>query len=285
MERTVIFYHKDCPDGFGGAYGAWKKFGDAAEYRGVDYGKPLPDDLTGAQVYFIDVCFPQEQMDAVKAVAAHLTVLDHHEGVEEITKSMPEFVFDSNRSGATIAWSYFHPSEPVPELLTYVEDDDLFRFALPETRPMITYLTARPYSFEAWDQAAHALTDENMRAELLATAHAYAEYFELLAAVAVEKAKLVRFEGVECYFATAHPLKPMKSLVGNLLVKMQGPFALVVTAHPKGYGISIRGDGTVDVSAIAQKYGGNGHPNSAGFGIPAGATLPWEMIDSEESAK
>ena len=49
MERTIVAYHGNCPDGFGGAYAAWKKFGDTAEYLPLSYGKPVPEGLAGAR--------------------------------------------------------------------------------------------------------------------------------------------------------------------------------------------------------------------------------------------
>ncbi|MDB5195059.1 MAG: hypothetical protein JWO84_243 [Parcubacteria group bacterium] len=284
MERTLIFYHGSCPDGFGGAYSAWKKFGDAAEYFPMSYGKEFRTPVEGADVYFIDFCYPKAMMDTIASEAKSLTVLDHHEGMEAVVKTMPTFVYDVDRSGASIAWAYFHPEEPLPELLAYVEDDDLFRFKLTETRAVITYLTARPFTFEAWDRTVQALAGEPSRTELLAVAHAYGEYFELLANMAADNAKLVEFEGHEVYFAIAHPLKPMKSLVGNLLARKKGPFALVVSAHPEGYGVSIRGDGSIDVAAIAAKYGGNGHISSAGFAIPASGPLPWTIVPKDDEA-
>ncbi len=282
MERTLVFYHGGCPDGFGGAYSAWKKFGDSAEYFPMSYGKQFETPVEGADVYFIDFCYPKEVMDRIASEAKSLTVLDHHEGVEEVVKTMPHYVYDVNRSGASIAWTFFHPETTLPPLLAHVEDDDLFRFLLPDTRAIITYLTARPFTFEAWDRIVVALSGDDSRKELLAVAYAYAEYFELLADMAVESAKLIEFEGREVYFATAHPLKPLKSLVGNLLARKHGPFALVVSAHPAGYGVSIRGDGSVDVAAIAAKYGGNGHVSSAGFAIPADKPLPWKLLKKED---
>lgn len=283
MERTIIFYHGSCPDGFGGAYAAWKKFGDTAEYIPLYRGEELPEGIEGAQVYFIDFTYEKEMMDQVAAQAATLVVLDHHEGVREVVESIPEHVFDNDRSGATIAWDYFHPNTPQPRLLAHIEDDDLFRFTLPDTRALLSYISIQPYTFESWDELAQKLEDDTSRTQFLAKLHIYEEYFMLLAAFAVEKAHLVSFEGHEVYFATAHPMKPMKSLVGNLLAKKQGPFALVASAHPKGFGISIRGDGSVDVSKIAQKYGGNGHVSSSGFLIPAGGPIPWTIIDDEDT--
>lgn len=285
MERTIIFYHGGCPDGFGGAYAAWKKFGENAEYIPLTRDEETWPDITGATVYFIDFVYPKELMDTFLEKAGKLIVLDHHEGVREITESYEHHIFDSNRSGATIAWDYFHEGTRAPRFLKHLEDDDLFRFADPDTRPVMAYLGVHPFSFELFDELAETLEDADRRETFLHTARAYAEYFNLFADIAVEKAKLVSFEGHEVYFATTHPYKPMKSLVGNLLAKKQGPFALVVAAHPKGFGVSIRGDGTVDVSKIAQKYSGNGHPNSSGFLISAEGPLPWTMLEDDENPR
>jgi uncharacterized protein len=283
MERTIILYHGSCPDGFGAAYAAWKKFGDSVEYIPLYRGDEIPQGIEGAHLYFIDFTYEKEVMDQIVATAASVVVLDHHEGVREVVESMPEHVFDNDRSGATIAWDYFHPDTPRPRLLNHIEDDDLFLFKLPDTRAILSYLSVKPYTFEFWDDVARELEDDATRETLLAKLKAYEEYFTLLAELSVDKAHLVSFEGHEVYFATTHPLKPMKSLVGNLLAKKQGPFALVASAHPNGFGISIRGDGSVDVSLIAQKYGGNGHKSSSGFLIPAGGPIPWTLIEDENT--
>lgn len=282
MARTIIFYHGSCPDGFGGAYAAWKKFGDSAEYVPLNRGDdPMPD-VSGADLYFVDFVYEKERMDEIAKDANSLIVLDHHSGVQEVTESFPGSIFDNNRSGATLAWNYFHPGVPVPLLLSFLEDDDLFLFKLPDTRAVVSYLSVKPYTFESWDELREMLDDPAKSEAFLIKVRTYAEYFELLAQLAADHAKLVLFEGYEVYFATAHPFKPMKSLVGNLLAKKQGPFALVVAAHPKGFGVSIRGDGSIDVSEIASRYGGNGHYSSSGFLIPAGGPLPWTILEKDE---
>src|SRR4051812_39919236 len=107
--KTAVFYHGDCPDGFGGAYAAWKKFGDEAEYIPLKHGKPFASDVTGKDVYFIDFCYPKEAMEKIAAEAGSFTILDHHEGVADVVKALPNFVYDASRSGASIAWAYFHP--------------------------------------------------------------------------------------------------------------------------------------------------------------------------------
>lgn len=279
-QQTVILYHGKCPDGFGGAYAAWKKFGDTAEYIPVDHGDAPPEGLGGREVYLVDFCFEiAEQMDALAEITKRLVVLDHHKSTKALVENAPEHVYDEKRSGATIAWSYFHPDTSAPRLMKYLEDGDLYRYALPETRDIFSYLLVLPFEFFAWDELALALEDDAKRAAILKKAAAYTEFFEALAQSSVERAKKVRFEGREVYFAATHPNITMKSFVGNELYKKLPPFSLVVTAHPNGFGVSIRGDETVDVSKIAEKYGGGGHPGSAGFFIPNGETMPWVEIE------
>ncbi|MDB5265738.1 MAG: hypothetical protein JWM39_451 [Parcubacteria group bacterium] len=281
MGRTVILYHGNCPDGFGGAYAAWKKFGDSAEYFPLHRGTPLQEGLEGAHLYFIDFCYAKEDMDHFVSIASKVTVLDHHEGVADVIQAMPEYVYETELSGAGIAWRYFHPETPLPTLLAHVQDDDLFLFALPDTKALMAYLEVHPLTFESWDEMAKKLDDPIEREPFFEKTRIYAEYFELLAEEAAGHAKLVSFEGHKIYFASSHPMKSMKSLIGNKLARKKGPFALVITAHPNGYGVSIRGDGTIDVSKIAQKFGGNGHPSASGFLIPREGPFPWTLIEDE----
>lgn len=279
----VVLYHGGCPDGFGGAYAAWKKFGDTATYVPLARGEEPPyHEVTGKRAYFIDFCYPQEIMDRFLSEAAALTVLDHHEGIADVIQRMPEYVYKPEHSGAVIAWQYFHPDTEVPKLLLHVEDIDLYRLELPETRSLITYLEVQPMTFAEWDTLREALDSDQERETILHTARAYTEYFTKLAEYSIEHAKLVSFEGREVLFASTHPIKSMKSFVGNELVKKHPPIALIVTAHPNGYGVSIRGDGSVDVATIAQKFGGNGHPNAAGFLIPREGPFPWTHIPHED---
>jgi oligoribonuclease NrnB/cAMP/cGMP phosphodiesterase (DHH superfamily) len=282
--RTVILYHGNCPDGFGGAYAAWKKFGDAAEYYALSRTTPGPESFHGATLYFIDFCYTQEVMDTYVAEAGKLVMLDHHEGVEDVVRSMPEFVYDANRSGASIAWEYFHPGVPLPNLLRYVEDDDLFRFALPDTKAVLAYLAVQPHTFELWDAISVDLDNSEHSVKFMEKLHTYREYFDLLVEYTASRAKPVMFEGYEVYLVTVNPLKPFVSAVGASLRQKYPPFALMAHAFPGGMRISMRGDGTVDLTKIAQKYGGNGHPNSAAFSLDWGSPLPWVAVEEDEIA-
>jgi len=279
MERTVILYHGDCPDGFGGAYAAWKKFGDAAEYLPVKHGRPAPEGLAGAHLYFIDFIYKKEVMDRIVNQAASVIVLDHHGGVRDVVEQMPQFTYDANRSGATIAWTHFHPEKPVPTLLTYVEDGDLYRFKLPDSRALIAYLYAEPFEFSVWDQLATDLEEADKRAKMIETGTIYRKHSDSIVAELATDAKLVRFEGHEVYFAPT--LSIFSSDLGNLLARKRGPFALAVQARPDGLRVSLRGVGEVNLAELAQKYGGNGHPNASAFSLPWGSPIPWVALEDE----
>jgi oligoribonuclease NrnB/cAMP/cGMP phosphodiesterase (DHH superfamily) len=192
---------------------------------------------------------------------------------------MPNHIYDASRSGATIAWTYFHPDTPMPRLLAHIQDEDLYTFTMPDTRPVGVYLAAQEYDFALWDNIAQELENETTRAAFLEKANIYLEYFEKLVQISVDHAHPVVFEGHTVLLANSAPVRTLKSAIGNALLKKMPPFGLVMSVHPNGLGVSIRGDGTLDVSEIARKYGGNGHPKSSGFRIPWQMPMPFTSAE------
>lgn len=283
MERVVILYHGNCPDGFGGAYSAWKKFGDAAEYIAVQHQTPPPENLAGANLYLIDFCYPREVMNELAAHAASLTVLDHHEGVEDVVEAQPEYVYDAKRSGATIAWTYFHPDEAVPELLRIVMKGDLYQKFTDDERAIASYIYAQPYDFAGWDALRETL-EGTEKAEILAKGRAYTEHFHMLVAQIAKQAKPVRFEGHATYVVAAPRM--FATELSTMLRAKGADFVLITRNDVTGdLRVSMRaGNNTsVNLAELAQKYGGNGHPGSAAFSVAWGAPLPWTPIDDEGS--
>jgi len=279
----AILYHGGCPDGFGGAYAAWKKFGDTAEYIPVKHGKPAPEGLAGRKLFFVDFCYQKEIMDILIASAASVTVLDHHLGNRDVVESVPEHVFDEKRSGATIAWSYFHPDVSVPTLLKYVEDGDLYFFKLPDSRAILSYMYAQPFHFDTWDALSAKLENTRERATLIEKGKIYAEHFAILVEQIANKATVISFEGFECYLATAADM--FASDVGNRLARLKPPIGVIVNLHGDIMNVSLRSNASVDVSAIARKYGGNGHPQASAFRLKWGDPLPWTVLQEHENPR
>lgn len=280
--RTVILYHGNCPDGFGGAYAAWKKFGDTAEYIPMSRDVEPPMGFTGAHLYFVDFCYPQEIMDRYIAEAAAVTVLDHHEGVEEVIIKMPEYRFTSEHSGSVIAWEYFHPGAPTPLLLQYIEQGDLYKFEMPQSEEVLSYVYTRPHSFAEWDTLAAQLENPEERARITEKGAMYAEHKQISVEQIMHVAELVEFEGYRTYLASCS--KQFTSPVGNQLAKKLPPIAIISSVHSWGLRVSLRSDGTIDVSTLARKYGGNGHPYAAAFSLHWGDPIPWKPIINETAS-
>lgn len=272
----AILYHGGCPDGFGSAYGAWKKFGDTADYIPVKHQQPPPEHLEGKELYLVDFCYGKEVMDALVAQSKSLTVLDHHEGVRDVIETMPHFVYKTEHSGAGITWEYFHPDTPTPLFLQLVEKADLFLPLTDDERAIISYTYAQPFHFDIWDEHVRRVEDPSESAKIVGRGSAYREYFDLLVQQLIGSAELVEFEGHQCYLIPGERM--FISELGNRLAKKLPPFSLIVRADASGLRVSLRSDGSVDVAKVAQKYGGNGHPNSAAFSLPYGSPIPWKSV-------
>ena len=121
---TYVLYHANCDDGFGAAWAARKKLGDAAVYVPVKYGDPLPPTVTGERVYVVDFSYPRDVLETL-ADRCKVVVLDHHKTAQEDLADLPFAEFDMERSGAGMTWDYFFPGQPRPPLIDHIEDRDL----------------------------------------------------------------------------------------------------------------------------------------------------------------
>lgn len=276
MKDIVVIYHSPCLDGFGGAYAAYKKFGDTATYLPMRRSKLVTDGLAGKDVYFIDFTYPQELTDTVVAEAKSVTILDHHAGVKEVVESAKTHVFDNDRSGATIAWSYFHPTLPVPRLYTYLEDIDLFRRSLPDGKEVAMYLSTQPFDFAVWEKLVADFEDDAKFKEVVQIGKHYSAYHDAMVDQFIKDAYLVEFEGHKVLAVNAPNF--FATSVGNKLVEQGYPFGLTWHVDPGRTHISLRGKGDIDLSELARRYGGNGHKGASGIHLPPDAPLPFKRI-------
>jgi hypothetical protein len=125
--NPLILFHANCTDGFTAAWVAWRAFNRQADIHPCSYGDPPPD-VGGREVYVVDFSYPRPVLEEMAQRAAFLRVLDHHKTAEEALRGLPYCQFDMTRSGARLAWDYWHPGLPPPPLVAYVEDRDLWRW-------------------------------------------------------------------------------------------------------------------------------------------------------------
>lgn len=266
----LILYHgRNCPDGFGAALAAWLYYGDRAEYVGLDHGDVATiDDLPpvqGRAVYILDFSFSNEVMAALDERAAKLVMLDHHKSAAE---KLTGFAcrcgvvhFDMAKSGARLAWEFFHPHEPVPALLQYVEDRDIWKWEFAESAAFLSALDMEAQGFERWREIA-GFTPEQL-AQFMARGAAMDEKFRKLAADIAEGAQPLVFNGVAGLMVNAPGM--FHSLVGDILSAKTGTFGLMWSAGDKGVKAGLRSQRNFDCIALAESMGGGGHAQACGF--------------------
>lgn len=273
--RRFCFYHAGCPDGFGAAWAVRRAWGEAARYepRGHDDELPLGE-LRGATVVFVDLAPPNAALRALAGVAGRLVVLDHHvssrdrvhaePGLAETLRGEGHLVhFDLAHSGAVLAWQHFHPGAGLPPLLAYVEDQDLWRFALPRSREVNAAVGSYPRRFEVWDRLAE-LAPEKLAEEGAPILRAQQAEVEraLTGAQPIWIAGL-RIEAVNAPF--------LRAQIGHELASRAAhgtPAGAVYRLVGQRVDVSLYSVGDFDVAALAGRFGGGGHRNAAGFSVP-----------------
>ncbi len=266
----LILYHgRGCPDGFGAALAAWLFYGDTAQYLGLDHGDiasidDLPD-VRGRAVYILDFSFANEIMAALDERAAKLVMLDHHKSAAE---KLTGFAcrcgvvhFDMNKSGARLAWEFFQPHTPVPPLLRYVEDRDIWKWEFAESAGFLSALDMEPQTFERWREIA-GFTPAQME-QFMARGAAMDEKYRKLAADIAEGAQPLVFNGIAGLMVNAPGM--FHSLVGDILSAKTGTFALMWSAGAKGVKVGLRAQRNFDCIALAESMGGGGHAQACGF--------------------
>ena len=281
-KNIAVLYHGDCRDGFSGAWAAWKKFGKKADYFGLEYGADnnvnLPKGIKNKVVYLIDFGLKGgSQMNQLVKNNKKVVVLDHHHDAEFFAKMAHNYVLDNNRSGATIAWSYFHPKKSVPILLKYVEDLDIWRHSLPNTFAASAYADLFEFDFFVWNKLVREFASLKTRLKIFEKGKTLLEYEnKKIQDLAGKNAELVKFLN---YKVLAVNSPNWVSKIGNLLCQRQPPFSIVWSKRGNLISVSLRSEKEkFDVSKIARKFGGGGHKAAAGFSLKFLKDLPWKSL-------
>ncbi|VTU42683.1 MULTISPECIES: DHHA1 domain-containing protein [unclassified Variovorax] len=292
-KQNIVIYHADCPDGFAAALAAWLKLRDTADYLPYQYGM-APPDVTGKAVYIVDFSFPREQVEALEAVATRVVLLDHHQtaidklagykctcgkvrlvrdakaGASEpatVHRHSSHTALDISKSGARLAWEYFHGQFDVPELVQFVEDRDLWLWHFGDhTRHFLAKLDSLPMDFPTWNRVLQM--NEGERATFMAAGQAMCQKFDAIVATIAKEAVPVSVMGHQGLMVCGP--RELASDVGALLAKQAGTFAAVWTLENTGQlKLSLRGVRGFDVRALAEAFGGGGHKEAAALRLPA----------------
>jgi uncharacterized protein len=267
----LIVYHADCPDGFGAAYSAWRKFTTNAEYFPAAYHRPPPD-FTNRVVYLLDFCYPKAVLEPLVAVAKEVHLIDHHATtlaqIEGLKTPLKTCILDMKQSGAHLAWKYFNPADRVPLLIKHIQDRDIWTWEMPNSEAFLAALDMLPFEFEAWDRLM-LMVEFSPRgyAEFVERGAAMNEKFQALAAAHVADARPLLIDG--CLGLALPANHAFAGRVGNLLAEKAGSFGVIWgITQDNTLRMSIRGISGYDVRALAERFGGGGHREASGFELP-----------------
>lgn len=291
--KPICIYHGNCADGFTAAWAVYKALGPEVDFYPGIYQEPPPD-VTGRDVIMVDFSYKRPIIDEMARAAHSILILDHHKTAEEdlrpfvgtfIDSTLREewersklddptarkvnALFDMTRSGALITWEFFHPGKPVPNLVAYVSDRDLWQFKLPLSREVNAYVFAHDYTFKNWDYL-NAATRDHMGIQHVGDMGGAIEkkhHKDVAELSAAFKRRMV-IGGHEVWCANIP--YTLTSDAGHLMAQGE-PFAACYWDTPEGRVFSLRStDEGLDVSEIAKQYGGGGHRNASGFRLPHG---------------
>lgn len=282
--KPYILYHGNCPDGTGAALAAFKEFGEGAVYIPVNYGKPPPDMENGSPVFILDFSYPRQTLIALRDHHPDLKVIDHHATAERDLEGLEFCTFDMNKSGAVLAWEHFHPSIPVPLFIQYLQDRDLWKFELPESREVSAAIGSYPLDFRTWINWVHewdiidhlaaegatCLRLKNQQVDIMARNHAWGYLAKNGTSIDFEIKRL----SITPSGFTEMPVANATvffSEVGERLLELNQdcPCAAYYFDRNDGnrqWGLRSRKD--FDCSVIAKAFGGGGHKQASGFTQP-----------------
>ena len=239
-------------------------------HKSADEDLPDNPDVRGLMVFRMD---PEVWNLNALAALGGMTFWDHHlhavaqDRRDGLAIACIFAMFDQTRSGAGIAWDFFHPGAARPALVNHVEDRDLWRLALEGTREIQAAVFSRPYTFADWDELA-AMDPQELRREGAAIDRKHHKDVAELVNVCGRRMVIGGYD-----VPAASMPYTMTSDAGALMAQGE-PFAACYwdTAEMREFSLRSHSDG-LDVSAIARIYGGGGHARAAGFRVPRDHSL------------
>lgn len=272
--KPIVIYHKGCADGIGAAWSFWKYFKDEMDYYPGVY-QEAPPDIFNRDVYLVDFSYKRDVMEMICRYANSVVLLDHHQsalkdlaGLEDDWENFNSVHSTEEESGAVIAWRYVKKitrhKDQMPPLIDHIEDRDLWRFNLPNTKEIMMAVFARELTLESIDELM-SFTRANLKRLVSEGQVLMRKYESDLAKVIKTATREFEIGGYKVPCCNCNSL--FTSDAGNKLSEDK-PFAACYYDNEKKRVFSLRSqESGLDVSEIAKLYGGGGHKHAAGFAV------------------
>lgn len=309
QHKDLVIVHGKCFDGVSAGYVASTTLDPFPDFY---YGNPSkPDEMITfiettpkyRNLYFFDLAFRGQDLEKILSLYPNAEIYDHHlSGYNDISKhyqdKLPEnYHFDNNISGVNLAWQWKqkrnNTTESLPTLLAYIQDGDLWKFELENSKQVTTGL----YSQVHLNRESFQSEEDNQK--LFETWHSqvndpqFIENCKSLGEILIRekdreirsliyRAKVIKIGEHRVYFVNNTSSK-LTSDLGNQLVlikdqddnyKCDYSMMWAYDTNSNEYRVSLRSrreeDQGVNVGEVAKSLSqtGGGHYSAAGFATP-----------------
>ena len=230
-------------------------------------------------IYIVDFSYDATTLVALEsAFECPVRVIDHHKSAEA---GLMEFdrlkdneesgvFFCLYKSGCVMTWDFFFKgSEETPDILLYVQDRDLWKFEIENSKEVNAYIATMDEDFEVWDSffapvaydcgvAILKFQQEQIKRRLkdvvLRSLHTPEPFFN-------------NYPDIPFVNASEN-----QSELGDALCRAypEAPFSVSYCDRANGVrSYSLRSRNGFDVSVVCKAMGGGSHPGAGGFTLDA----------------
>lgn len=280
MKKLLIIHHNDS-DGIMSAaivkYWAEKNFKEKfIKYKELNYGYDEEElfktytDTAWDYVFVVDFSIDIPLMNLLRISTEHFIWIDHHKSAMERyseywTSIDIEGIRNLSDSAALLTWKYLFPVNKVPQAVEYINDYDLWKHELEDTK---AFHEAFCLFCKIPDQVinSHVIQDDQD------DVRRFINHGAILMQAKNERIKKAFSTGTDSIFEhhTAYIVNSQHDIsdLGNyILANTFAEIAIIFYHDENKTRYSLRGRGSVDVAKLAEKFGGGGHKNAAGFSI------------------
>ena len=278
MSKKVAVYHGACVDGSTAAAVFKMCFKDVelipiksriheeAKEEAIELAKKHGSELFVLDNHFFVKDYLNEGLK--------LTVLDHHiSGYEELKaleKENPNlsYIFDNNKSGASLAWAHFFKGKEIPKFIWHVEDGDIWKMEDRYHTDLVnTYASIYMDNIDKYIEMINSDIEE-----IYKIAKPIYEYREALIDYYIRNAQALHLKigehVIKAYNVAS--IRPVVSQFGNIVSEKTKETIVMFKIFGDHVNLSFRSAGDFKPSAreLAVFLGGGGHERASGATMP-----------------
>ena len=274
----VVLFHYPCQDGLTSGWIAnhyHKSFNKIIDLYPIKHGATYDySRLENKKIICCDFSPSIEILEKLEKICSEIKILDHHITAKDDLKDKPYAIFNMEKSGAGLTWEYFYPSVDSPLFIQMVEDRDLWKWAIPNSKDFTAALFTLWDGYDYYDfEQIFKLYDEIYLSK--DKFNFCMELGQVINKSNSQRAKSIAESACKCInkfmewnVCIVNCSVEHASEVGNVLSSMDSiDFAVMWSYNNvnESYYVSLRSCNKVDVSKIAKSYGGGGHINASGL--------------------